>query len=94
MQKSVESGVAELADKYSHLPAVTPKDAESLFTDPYSRLLSKAEIARYLKQSPPSVDRLRRKRIIPFIRVGGNIRFRLAEVERALERYKVKEISL
>ncbi len=77
-----------------------PNDADSsekakgLFSDPRTRLLSKREIAEYLGKSQPSVDRLRRRRIIPFLIVGGAIEFRLADVERALARYQVKEISL
>ena len=75
-------------------PGDLPDDQGDLFLDPYSRLLSKRETARYLNLSEHSVDRLRKKRAIPFIVVGGAIRFRLAEVERALERFRVKEIAL
>jgi len=67
---------------------------ETLFADPYSCLLNKRNIASYLSLSENSVDRLRKRRIIPFLIVGGAIRFRLAEVEKALERYRVKEVSL
>jgi predicted DNA-binding transcriptional regulator AlpA len=70
------------------------REAESVFSDPRSRLLSKREIARFLGKSPNSVDRLRKKRVIPCLVVGGSIRFRLSDVERALARYQVKEVTL
>jgi excisionase family DNA binding protein len=72
----------------------SPGKVESLFSDRYSRLLNKRETAQYLSLSENSVDRLRKRRVIPFLIVGGSIRFKLADVERALERYRVKEVSL
>jgi excisionase family DNA binding protein len=68
--------------------------AQGLLKDPYSRLVDKRETAWYLRLSERAVDRLRHRRVIPFIRVGGVIRFRLADVEKALERFKVKEVAL
>lgn len=85
MPKIAESNSPELSEAES--PAHP-------FTDPYSRLLSKREIAQFIGKSENSVDRLRKKRAIPFLIVGGSIRFKLADVERALERYRVKEVSL
>jgi excisionase family DNA binding protein len=72
----------------------SPDRDESMFSDPRTRLLTKREIAEFLGKSENSVDRLRKKRAIPFLIVGGSIRFRLADVERALERYRVKEVAL
>jgi excisionase family DNA binding protein len=74
--------------------ALSGADELKLFTDPRSRLLSKREIAEFLGKSENSVDRLRRQRKIPFLIVGGSIRFRLVDVERALGRYQVKEVAL
>ena len=65
-----------------------------LFDDPYSRLLTKRETARFLCKSEHSVNRLRQKRIIPYLIVGGSIRFRLRDVEAALARFTVKEARL
>ena len=62
--------------------------------DPYLRLLSKREMGSFLGKSESSIDRLRKRRIIPYILVGGEIRFRLRDVEKALERYTVKEVCL
>lgn len=60
----------------------------------YARLLTKPELGAVLQKSRSSIDRLRRKRIIPWILVGGEVRFRLTDVERALARYTVKEVSI
>jgi hypothetical protein len=73
--------------------AAEPTD-EITFSDPYTRLLNKREIARFISKSENSVDRLRKKRVIPFLIVGGAIRFRLRDVEKALARYQVKEVAL
>jgi excisionase family DNA binding protein len=60
----------------------------------YERYLKKREIAEILGTSTRSIENLMARRVIPFTRVGGQPRFRLKDVERALERYTVKEVSL
>ena len=82
MPKSKDAVVAPSADK-----------AAALF-DAYSRFLNKRELSAYLGCHVNSIDNLRAKRVIPFYKIGGSIMFRLGEVERALERYKVREITL
>jgi hypothetical protein len=62
--------------------------------DLYSLYLSKSQLGAILDISEHSIDRLRKKRAIPSFRIGGLIRFRLADVERSLERYKTKEVAL
>jgi excisionase family DNA binding protein len=62
--------------------------------DPYVQLLDKRALAIKLSVSRRSVENLMQRRVIPYIRVGGIVRFRLADVERALSRYQVKEVSL
>jgi len=64
------------------------------FNDPYARYLNKRDLGKILDKSERSIDRLRRKRIIPFVMIGGEVRFRLKDVERALARYVVKEVAL
>jgi predicted DNA-binding transcriptional regulator AlpA len=77
------------------LPGTAAEPADEItFSDPYTRLLNKREIARFISKSENSVDRLRKKRVIPFLIVGGAIRFRLSDVEKALARYQVKEVAL
>lgn len=62
---------------------------------PYPRPLTKAELAKHLQVCPRTVDYLMARRKIPFIKLGGRIvRFRLTDVERALQRYTVEEVSL
>ena len=84
MPKSKDAAVALLS----------AEKAGALFEDPYSRLLNKRELARFLGKHPNTIDYLRSKRAIPFYRIGGSIMFRLGEVEKAIERYRVKEVSL
>lgn len=60
----------------------------------YGRLLTKLELGEILQKSVASIDRMRRKRVIPWVLVGSEVRFKLTDVERALERYRVKELSL
>jgi excisionase family DNA binding protein len=57
--------------------------------------MTKAELAEYLGVSPRTVDNYVSGRKIPFIKLGSRlIRFRLADVDRALKRYTVEEVSL
>lgn len=60
----------------------------------YSLYLSKGQLGAILDISEHSIDRLRQRRVIPCFKVGGLIRFKLADVERSLERYKTKEVAL
>jgi excisionase family DNA binding protein len=67
---------------------------ESDINDPYIRLLTKPEIGQIIGKSMRSVDNMMRRRQIPFIRIGRNVRFKLAAVEKALEKLTVKEVSI
>ena len=60
----------------------------------YERYLKKKEIANILGTSSRSVEEMMRKRKIPFTRLGGQPRFLLRDVQRALKRYEIKEVSL
>jgi excisionase family DNA binding protein len=60
----------------------------------YERYLKKKEIANILGTSTRSVEEMMRKRKIPFTRLGGQPRFLLRDVQRALKRYEIKEVSL
>jgi excisionase family DNA binding protein len=61
---------------------------------PYPPPVTKAELAKFLKVSPRTVDNYVSSRRIPYIKLGRLIRFRPADVERALKRYTVEETSL
>jgi len=78
------------------------KNAETLssanpgsdINDPYIRLLKKPEIAKIIGKCERSVDYLVRARQIPVVRIGRSVRFRLIDVERALGKLTVKEVSI
>lgn len=59
----------------------------SIFAD---RLIDKDALAGYLGLKRRGVECLMAKRRIPYIRVGGRIRFQLSKVLKALERFEVK----
>jgi excisionase family DNA binding protein len=73
--------------------APSGRKSEGVLIDNYSRLLNKRELGEFLGKSLRSVDRLIYSRRIPFLKVGGAVRFRLEDVERALDRFMVKEVS-
>jgi len=62
--------------------------------DPYSRLLTTTELAKVLRSSSRAIYYLRERKLIPVVRLGRSVRFRLADVERALARLTIKEVAL
>ncbi|MXP66077.1 DNA-binding protein [Roseomonas sp. M0104] len=52
--------------------------------DPGDRLLRLAEVATYLGTSPRTLRRWRAQGLIPVVRIGGSVRVRAADLERAL----------
>ena len=62
--------------------------------DPYVRYLTKREIARIIGKSPRAIEYMMRSRVIPFVRLGRNVRFKLAAVEKALEKLTIREVTL
>lgn len=52
----------------------------------------KRDLAQYLSLSLRSVDNLIARKAIPFVRLGRSVRFRIADVDRALERFTRKEV--
>ena len=55
-------------------------------------LLSEREVSLYLGLSPRSVRNLRKRRLIPYIKLGGRVLFRLAEIDRALAKLEVRSV--
>jgi excisionase family DNA binding protein len=53
----------------------------------------KTVIARHLSMSVRSVDNLIQQKKIPFVRLGRSVRFRISDVDRALERFVRKEVK-
>jgi excisionase family DNA binding protein len=70
------------------------KQPRTLFEDPASRLLTSAEAGAFLGRSARTVQRLAKKRIIPAYHLNGDLRFYLADIMKALERYKTREVAL
>jgi excisionase family DNA binding protein len=74
------------------VPKAVKPSAEDLFSRP---LLTKEEIGRFLHLSERTLERYMSARKIPYLKLGGGaVRFRLIDVERALKRYKIEEVSL
>jgi len=59
---------------------------ESDISSPYVRLLKKPEIAQILGKSTRAIEDMMRQGQLPFLRLGRHVRFKLAAVERALEK--------
>jgi excisionase family DNA binding protein len=62
-------------------------------SSPAVELLTIADVARILKVSASSVRRLQQRRLIPFLKVGGAIRFASADLMSFLERQRVERVG-
>jgi excisionase family DNA binding protein len=56
-------------------------------------LLTIAEVAELLKVSVPSVRRLQQGRHLPFVKVGGSVRFSKPDILAYLEKRRVESID-
>jgi hypothetical protein len=56
--------------------------------DPVEPLLRSAQVRKILNISPGTLQKLRVKGVLPFTRLDGSFRYRLADVEHALEGLK------
>lgn len=65
----------------------------SIDADPLSGLLTISEVAELLRISVPSVRRLQQRRQIPFIKVGGAVRFTRSDITSYLEKRRVRTID-
>jgi excisionase family DNA binding protein len=74
-----------VASPYSQSNTVCPGDPDPL--------VDKRDVARHVKKSVRSVERLMYSGRIPYIRVGGVVRFRLNDVDRALSCFEVKAVT-
>jgi hypothetical protein len=60
----------------------------------FEDLLTTEQLANKLGLKPRGVQSLAKRRVIPVYRISHScVRYRLSEVETALERYRTKEIS-
>jgi excisionase family DNA binding protein len=53
---------------------------------PEERLLTSAETCKFLRCSKPTLHRWKMAGIIPFVRLGGNIRYRESDLQQLIER--------
>jgi excisionase family DNA binding protein len=61
---------------------------------PESGLIDKVGLAKFLLVSPRTVEDYVQQKKIPYIRLGWRtVRFRIADVKKALDRWSVKEVS-
>jgi excisionase family DNA binding protein len=56
-------------------------------------LLTIPEVAKYLKVSVSTVRRLQDRRQLPFIKVGGSVRFTKSDIVAYLETLRVESIG-
>ena len=65
----------------------------SIDADPVEGLLTLSDVAGILKISVPTVRRLQQQRKIPFVKVGGSIRFARSDVALYLAARRVRAIG-
>jgi excisionase family DNA binding protein len=65
----------------------------SIDADPSLGLLTIVDVAELLKVSAFTVRRLQQQRKIPFIKVGGRIRFTRGDIASYLEKRRVRSID-
>jgi excisionase family DNA binding protein len=66
-------------------------DAELTPIEP--ELLTIKNVAAMMQLSDRTVLRLKKSRVIPFIKIGGAVRFRKRDILRVLDRRTVQEVS-
>jgi excisionase family DNA binding protein len=65
----------------------------SIDADPISGLLTIADVAELLKISSSTVRRLQQRRKIPFLKIGGRVRFIRSDIASYLEKQRVRSID-
>ena len=65
----------------------------SIEPGPAVELLTIAEVAEWLKISASGVRRLQQTRSLPFIKVGGSVRFSKVDITSYLEKRRVTSID-
>lgn len=66
---------------------------KSIDADPASTLLTIADVATLLALSAPTVRRLQQRRMIPYVKIGGSIRFMRSDIASYLEERRVPSIG-
>jgi excisionase family DNA binding protein len=65
----------------------------SIDPDPTSGLLTIPDVAELLRLSSSTVRRLQQRRKIPFLKVGGRVRFMRSDIASYLEKQRVRSID-
>lgn len=68
-------------------------DSNSANLDPAPELLTLLEVAELLKTSIPTVRRLQQKRLLPFFKIGGAIRFSRDDLAAYIEECRVEAVD-
>ena len=56
-------------------------------------LWTRPELAKFLSTTERTIDSYMVKRVIPYIKLGRIVRFRRADVEKALEQHTIREAN-
>lgn len=65
---------------------------ESNLNRPDTEWANKAEIAQHFKCSARHINKLMRRRILPFVKIGRFVRFDIAACDQAMKNYQVKSL--
>lgn len=84
MNNPFEDLKAELIEEFKTLLSSHPGNNVSI--QPLEQPVTTDELCKWLRISEPSLIRLKKKKRIPFIEIGGSIRYDKAAVVRALEK--------
>jgi excisionase family DNA binding protein len=61
------------------------KNEKPIEEKPEERLLTTAEACEFLRCSKPTLHRWKKAGIIPFVRIGSNIRYKQSDLEKLIE---------
>lgn len=62
-------------------------------SEPTPELLTIAEVAKLFRTSKSSVRRLQQQRSIPFLKIGGAVRFATSDLVEYMQRVRVESIG-
>src|SRR5580704_8213535 len=96
MERRNESQRASAPDRRGRIPSPVGTDAgavQSFDIDNTDELLTVTETAKYLKISVTGVRRLQQRRLMPFIKVGGSLRFARSDLRAYIAKQRVESIG-
>jgi excisionase family DNA binding protein len=62
----------------------------SVHTEGLKPFMDASELASFLGVSLRTVRTMQQRRLIPFVKIGRSVRFRLSQVEKALEKLTIQ----